>query len=102
MPSNGALSQRNAIELRLAQPDEGRAIRRLAALDDAPELEGEILLALIDGDAIAALSLHDQRVVANPFLHTRDVVALLRLRAEHMRPRRVRRRLRRVPSLRLA
>lgn len=71
-----------AIELRLAdEPDTGR---RLAALDDAPELEGEVLLALIDGAPVAALSLTERRVVADPFVATSDAVALLRLRAEHV------------------
>ncbi len=73
-----------ALELRLLRPDEARAARRLAALDDAPELEGQILLALIDGVAVAALSLCDRRVVANPFVSTADEVALLRMRAELM------------------
>jgi hypothetical protein len=70
-----------AIELRLLCPHEARLVRRLAALDDAPELSGEILVALIGGQAVAAFSLLDQRVVANPFLPTAEAVALLRLRA---------------------
>jgi hypothetical protein len=80
-----------AIELRLIGDDEAPMVRRLAALDDAPELQGQVLLALIDGDAVAGLSLHDLRVVADPFVSTREAVALLRLRAEliiNARPRR--------------
>ena len=50
----------------------------------APSLDGPVLLALMDGEAVAALALLDRRVVANPFLCTRDVVQLLRLRAEHI------------------
>jgi len=87
----------STMELRLAGAAETQVVRRLAALDDAPELEGQVLLALIDGEAVAALSLRDQRVVANPFVLTRDVVALLRLRAEHLLGPDRRRRLRRVP-----
>ena len=60
-------------------------VRRLAALDDAPVLEGQSLLALIDGEAVAALSLEDGRVVSNPFVRTEDAVALLNLRAEHLK-----------------
>ncbi len=71
-----------AIELRLARPDEAHLTRRLAALDDARPLEGQILLALSDGVAVAALSLDDGRVVADPFVCTGGVVALLRLRTE--------------------
>ncbi len=72
------------VALRLAGSDEAHMVRRLAALDDAPTLEGPVLLALVDGEPVAALSLVDRRVVANPFLFTRDLVDLLRLRAEHI------------------
>jgi hypothetical protein len=72
------------VALRMAERDETPVLRRLAALDDAPPLEGPVLLALIDGEAVAALSLLDRRVIANPFLGTRDLVQLLRLRAEHI------------------
>ena len=72
------------VALRLAGSDEAHMVRRLAALDDAPPLEGPVLLAFVDGEPVAALSLLDQRVVANPFLFTRDLVDLLRLRAEHI------------------
>jgi hypothetical protein len=82
--SGSAEADRSTMELRLAGAAETQVVRRLSALDDAPELEGQVLLALIEGEAVAALSLRDQRVVANPFVPTRDVVALLRLRAEHL------------------
>jgi hypothetical protein len=72
------------IALRVAQPDEQLAVRRLAALDDAPELEGEALLALVNGDPVAALSLRDGRVVADPFRFTDEAVGLLRLRFAHL------------------
>jgi hypothetical protein len=81
-----------AVSLRLARADEDRVLRRLAALDDAPALEGPALLALIDGEAVAALSLGDGRVVANPFVRTDSVVSLLRLRAGKPSRRRARRR----------
>ena len=74
----------HTIALRLACPDEAATLRRLAELDEAPAPEGEVLLALIDGDAVAALSLDDGRSVANPFVPTADALALLRLRAEHL------------------
>ena len=53
-------------------------LRHLAQLDDAPELAGEILVATIDADVVAALSLDDGRVVANPFVFTSEAVELLR------------------------
>jgi hypothetical protein len=72
------------IELRLAHADDAEVVNRLAALDSAPELTGQVLIALIDGEAVAGLSLPDRRVVANPFVATNEAVALLRLRAEHL------------------
>lgn len=73
-----------AVALRLAHDDDDHLVRRLAALDDAPTPEGPVLLALVNGDAVAAMSLLDGRVVANPFVPTTDAVALLRLRADHL------------------
>jgi hypothetical protein len=69
---------RPAATVRFAHPDEAGTLRCLAQLDDAPELAGEILVATIDTDVVAALSLHDGRVVANPFVLTSDAVELLR------------------------
>lgn len=86
------------IAIRFAQPDEADTVRRLAILDEAPALEGDVLLALVDGEAVAALSLADGRSVATPFALTRDVVSLLRLRAKHLGANARRRR---RPSLRL-
>jgi hypothetical protein len=90
------------IELRLADHDDADVLWRLAALDDARELEGPVLLAFIDGDAVAGLSLRDRRVVANPFVPTVHAVALMRLRSEHLSSAPVRRRRIRLPRLRLA
>jgi len=72
------------LTLRLADAADGRAVHRLEALDDTTPLAGRILLAVRAGEAVAALSLTDGRVAANPFVSTQDAVALLRLRAEHL------------------
>jgi hypothetical protein len=80
------------VALRLAAPDERHLLQRLAALDDAPPLDGRVLLALVDGEAVAALSLYDGRVVANPFRYTESAIELLRLRARHLSARRPARR----------
>jgi hypothetical protein len=91
------------VELRRAHREDADVVRRLAALDDAQALTGPVLLALVDGDAVAALSLHDGRVVADPFVATAEPVSLLRLRAGQLAGARARRRLRwRWPRLRLA
>jgi hypothetical protein len=82
------------IVLRMAHEHESHVVRALAELDDARALDGPVLLAFIDGQAVAALSLRDGRVVANPFVLTEKAVSLLRLAAghrEHETPRRRRR-----------
>lgn len=100
---SGLTSEQAArVELRFAGVEDGDAVTRLAALDERGELHGRVLLALLDGDAVAALSLEDGRVVANPFVAAADAVAMLRLRADQLagRPRGQRRR--RWVRLRLA
>ncbi len=74
-----------AIDLRIAAPHERQLVERLVILDEATPLDGPVLLALVDGRAVAALSLLDGRVVADPFVATRDAITLLRLRARHLR-----------------
>ena len=101
-PSTAAVSgARPAAAVRFAHPDEAGTLRLLAQLDDAPELAGEILVATIDADVVAALSLDDGRVVANPFVLTSDAVELLRRSATALTGRR-RRRWRSVLRPRLA
>jgi hypothetical protein len=66
------------VVLRPARHDEDRVLRRLADLDSAAPLTGEVVLA-VDGDrAVAAMSVTDGRVVADPFTRTADTVELLR------------------------
>jgi hypothetical protein len=103
IPSRPLRGAGPAVELRPARAGDAAATRRLAALDDAPELEGVVLLAVIAGEAVAALAVDGGRVVANPFVPTEHAVALLRLRAAHLSRASSRRRRRiRLPRLRLA
>jgi hypothetical protein len=78
------LLQESALALRFADDDEADVVRRIADLDNARTLSGEVLLALVDGEPVAARSLRDGRVVANPFVRTADAVALLELRAAQL------------------
>jgi hypothetical protein len=71
------LLQESALALRFADDDEADVVRRIADLDNARTLTGEILLAFVDGEPVAARSLRDGRVVANPFVRTADAVAML-------------------------
>jgi hypothetical protein len=79
------MTERSVIALRPAAPDEDADLRRLAELDSAEPLRTPALVAIVDGEPVAALSLADGRAVADPFLPTADVVALLRERAGGLR-----------------
>ena len=62
-------------------------------LDSARPLTGLTVVAEEGGRLVAAVSLHDGRVVADPFMPTADVVEMLRLhtaggRSAKARPRR--------------
>ena len=72
------------IQIRAAGEDDAPALRRLAALDSAPVLHGDVLIATLDGELRAALSLRDGRAIADPFSRTADLVELLRTRAHLM------------------
>ena len=76
----GGIDQRS-VTLRLAQPKDEYDVSRLAQLDEAPTPVGPVMLAVVDGEAVAALSLSDGQVVANPFVATQQAVTLLRRRA---------------------
>jgi hypothetical protein len=77
-----AMTERSIIALRPADPgDDDADLARLAELDSAPPLRAPVLLALVDGEPVAALSLADGRAVADPFRTTAGVLALLRAQA---------------------
>jgi hypothetical protein len=68
------------LTIRMAKPDDGRALRRLAELDSSPDLKGRVLLAELDEQPVAAVSLDSGEVNANPFRRTVHTVRMLRLR----------------------
>jgi hypothetical protein len=72
------------IAIRPAAADEAADVRRLAYLDSQRPLRGEVLLALQDAIPVAAVSLDDGRIVADPFRKTADLVEMLRLRSESL------------------
>ena len=72
------------ITIRQACAGDTSALTRLAALDSAPPLAGDVILAEVDGEARAAVGLMDGRTVADPFHPTLDLVALLQLRAAQL------------------
>jgi hypothetical protein len=86
-----------AVTLRYAVFDDAPDLLRLAQLDSADPLAEPILVAEVAGRLTAALSLFQDRVIADPFVLTSSAVELLRARARQLSgperpPRRWRRR----------
>ena len=65
-------------------PEDAAAIARLAQLDSASVPVGALLLAVVDGVPVAALSTSSGEVVADPFRRTSELVAMLRDRAARL------------------
>jgi hypothetical protein len=80
--------------IRLAGHEERASLAHLAALDSAPAPAGAVLLAEVEGEPWAALSLDDGRFVADPFRPAGELRPLLAERARQLDPR-LRRRTRR-------
>jgi hypothetical protein len=77
----------NDVTIRLARPDDERAVAVLSALDSAARPAGDVLVAEVDGSLWAAVSLEDRQAVADPFRPSGELVPLLRERALQLRPR---------------
>src|SRR3954453_6667580 len=69
-----------SVLIRAARGSDGAALRPLAELDSAELPGGDLLVAEADGRLVAALSRSSGRSIADPFLPTADIVALLELR----------------------
>jgi hypothetical protein len=67
-----------SLVLRPATSADTADLERLAALDSARPLAGEVMLAHVDGDVRAALSLETGRAVADPFYPSLELIPLLR------------------------
>ncbi|MGH2851798.1 MAG: hypothetical protein ACRDLP_14420 [Solirubrobacteraceae bacterium] len=95
------------VTLRRAWPGDAPALERLAQLDSSTRPAGRVLVAEVDGELHAAISLDDGAVVANPFRRTATLVELLRARARQLEAPSARRgahriaarTLRRIPAL---
>ncbi len=72
------------IAIRSATGHDRDELVRLSALDTAPVPAGRVLLAVVDGEAQAAVEVATGRVVADPFRPTADLAELLRLRASRL------------------
>jgi hypothetical protein len=73
------------VTLRPATDEDDAELARLAALYDRSLPSGPLLLAEVDGELQAALTLTGAQELMQPYLPTAALVELLALRAEHLR-----------------
>ncbi len=81
-----------SITIRAAGLQDAEALRRLAQRDSRAVPEGELLIALVDGEARAAISLASGETIADPFHRTEELVGMLTLRGSQLRGERRQRR----------
>lgn len=74
----------STVTLRAGRPADDEAIRLLAERDSAEALSGAVLIAEVDGRALAAISLGSLRVIADPFEVTAHLTELLRDRVKQI------------------
>ena len=70
-----------SVLIRAARGSDGADLERLAELDSSRVPAGTLLVAEADGRLVAAIASSTGESIADPFLPTADVVALLQLRA---------------------
>ncbi len=80
-----AIRGRNTIAIRRGNAGDEEALTRLAELSERPQPTWPLLVAEVDGEIVAAISVDCEAEMRSPFQVTADVVALLRLRAEQLR-----------------
>lgn len=71
--------------IRNSDPHDRRRLAELAALDSARPIDGDALVAEVEGAPAAALELATGRAIADPFRPTARILDLLRLRAAQLR-----------------
>lgn len=79
-----AASLQATVTLRFACFDDAPDLLRLAQLDSAEPVREPILVGEVSGRMVAALSLADGRVIADPFVLCMGMVELLRARARQL------------------
>jgi hypothetical protein len=95
------MTSTSTIVLQQVTAEQDAALRDLSALDSARTITRPALMAFVDGRIVAAASLSDGRIVADPFAHTEAAVRLLRLRTTEIEGRRRIHPRRRVPGFSL-
>ena len=78
-------SRWQGLTLRIATSADAPAIERLAKLDESRPPVAPVLLGVLMQRPVAAVSLADGCVIADPFTPTAELVELLRVRARQLR-----------------
>ncbi len=79
-----AAGQEPSVTIRLARPQDGEALARLAQLEGRLEPEAACVVAEVAGSVVAALPLDGGEPLADPFRRTAHLVPLLELRAKQL------------------
>jgi hypothetical protein len=77
--------RRSRITIRRSTVGDTAALERLGGLTGRVRLAGDVLLAEVDGEVVAAISVASGEIQSDPFQPTADLGALLGLRAEQLR-----------------
>jgi hypothetical protein len=77
-PVMASLSLTQPVTIRPAYPEDELALRRLADLDSARVPSGPLMLAEVDGELRAAVSVDGRTAIADPFHRTLELVTLVR------------------------
>src|SRR5256885_9777953 len=77
-------ASRDDVILRRSAPGDGPAISRLARLESRRPAAGPYVLAERGGEVVAAVPLDGGSAIADPFMLTADLVAILELRARQL------------------
>jgi hypothetical protein len=75
----------NSLTIRMTTPSDADALARLAELDSAPVPAEPVLVAEVNGELWAAISLVDNALVGDPFRPTGELQFLLVERARQLR-----------------
>ena len=73
------------VVIRYARPDEADPLATLAQLDSSPVPRGDVIVADVQGELWAAVSLDDGHAVANPFRPSGELTFRLSERARALR-----------------
>ena len=75
-----AAAPRDDVVLRRSTSQDAAALARLAQLDGAPRPVGDVLVAELGGEIVAAVPVEGGRAIADPFHPTAELVELLHAR----------------------